>query len=149
MDRRKFPLLVFGIVVVMVSAFLVVSSANGDRDLKVQEKTEKRIEAARSDIKETLKLEKELSKYKEVVGEEVNKLDPDVAKELDELDQTVPVGSVQPFYYIGNENKSIMLLYKAEDGTNVMLKSVGNGSEWKRSETRINGNPILTIQDAQ
>ncbi len=146
MDRRKFSLLVFGIVVMMVSAFLVVSSANGDRDLKAQEKTEKRIEAARSDIKATLKLEKELSKYKEVVGEEVNTLDTDVAKELDELDQTVPVGSVQPFYYIGNENKSIILLYKAEDGTNVMIKSVGNGNEWKRSETRINGNPILAIE---
>jgi len=143
---NKKGLLILCGVVALASFSVAISSANSEKDLKATEKTEKRLEAAQKDIKSTFVIDSELSNYHEAVGTDLNKLDSDLLIELDSIDQTVPVGSLKPSYYIRNDGQAVILLYKKADGENVMVKSENKDKKWHRTNGEKKGAPILKFE---
>ncbi|MBZ4647188.1 MAG: hypothetical protein JG777_2677 [Clostridia bacterium] len=136
---------IIALVIVMVFGAITYANASSEKDEKIVEKTEKRLEHAYNDIKASFQLDKRIGKFRRVTYTEVIGMGGDVAREMDLLDQQAPIGGTEPVYFISNDFKEIMVLYKEADGTNVMLKSKKVENSWEMSEKKVKGAPILDI----
>ncbi|KXG74478.1 hypothetical protein [Thermotalea metallivorans] len=143
-NRRKMSII---LVFVVTMALLAITGINAfdSKEEKIAAKTKKRLEYAYSDIKNSLKLDENLQDYRKVTYPEAIALNREIAREIDDLDQLVPIGSIEPLYFVKNDFSEIMILYKEADGTNVMRRAKKEGNQWEKYEKKIKGAPIVDI----
>lgn len=157
LNKRKATIFIL-ILILLIGTFTYIN-ASSDKNEQIAQSAEKRLEMAYNDIQKSFDLDQELACFRQVSFSEVinNDKGGDVSTEIDLLDQQVPIGSIKPMYFINDNSKEIIILYKAADGTNVMLRSERNdGSQaengklkpkWTRTEKKVKGEPILDIGD--
>lgn len=125
------------------------SAASNEKDKNIEKKVDIILQKATEDISKSFNEDKRLKNYTKYSCSEAVALSQEVAAALDELSYYPALGSTEPSYYVSPQKDEVIMTYKTDDGTNVLLSSKKNGVKWEISKEAKKGVPILTLQEAE
>ncbi len=162
MFKNKFFVILLTIAIIMgigTGIYAYSTKKNGKYISEI--KSEVILKDANEDIQKSFKLDETKDDYIILSLEEVNEfrsgsfgiddseLRNKIADKFDELYENPPIGSTEPMYMVKKDGSEIMVLYKEENGTNVMNFAKFRDGEWEKGQESSKGKNRLDYDSVE